>query len=131
MAESKLRDKFFRSRQFLKDDIWRIHARKLSRRELFFIKPLRILLLAIRDSTTTSVNCARGADLLHIAVDDRGRDGFWVQGFGLKNLEVATARQIGRPAGSRRSKLGFARTLSENTKGGAIAGVGVAVSWPW
>ncbi len=48
MPESKLRDKFFGSRQFLKTDIWRIHARKLSRRELFFINPLRIVLLAIR-----------------------------------------------------------------------------------
>ncbi|MGZ9272531.1 MAG: YihY/virulence factor BrkB family protein, partial [Candidatus Binatia bacterium] len=48
MPESKLRDKFFRSRQFLKSDIWRIHARKLSRRELLYINPLRILLLAVR-----------------------------------------------------------------------------------
>ncbi|MGZ8465865.1 MAG: YihY/virulence factor BrkB family protein, partial [Candidatus Binatia bacterium] len=48
MPESKLRNKFFRSSQFLKNDIWRIQAGKLSRRELFYINPLRILLLAIR-----------------------------------------------------------------------------------
>jgi len=48
MPETKLRDKFTASRQFLKNEIWRIHARKLSRRELLYINPLRILLLAVR-----------------------------------------------------------------------------------
>jgi len=48
MPETKLRNKFSASSQFLKSDIWRLHAHKLNRRKLFYINPLRILLLAIR-----------------------------------------------------------------------------------
>ncbi|MGZ8452522.1 MAG: YhjD/YihY/BrkB family envelope integrity protein, partial [Candidatus Binatia bacterium] len=131
MPESKLRDKFFRSRQFLKSDIWRIHAGKLSRRELFYINPLRILLLAIRrfydDKCELRASALTFYTLLSIVPVVAMAFGV-AKGFGLEKILEAQllAKLEGQPEVADRL-LGFARTLLENTKGGAIAGVGVAV----
>ncbi|MGZ8520649.1 MAG: YihY/virulence factor BrkB family protein [Candidatus Binatia bacterium] len=131
MPENKLRDKFFRSRQFLKSDIWRIHAGKLSRRELFYINPLRILLLAIRrfydDKCELRASALTFYTLLSIVPVVAMAFGV-AKGFGLEKILEAQllAKLEGQPEVADRL-LGFARTLLENTKGGAIAGVGVAV----
>ncbi|HSQ14094.1 MAG TPA: YihY/virulence factor BrkB family protein, partial [Candidatus Deferrimicrobium sp.] len=131
MPESKLRDKFFRSRQFLKSDIWRIHAGKLSRRELLYINPLRILLLAVRrfydDKCELRASALTFYTLLSIVPVVAMAFGV-AKGFGLEKLLEAQllAKLEGQPEVADRL-LGFARTLLVNTKGGAIAGVGVAV----
>ncbi|MGZ9263093.1 MAG: YihY/virulence factor BrkB family protein, partial [Candidatus Binatia bacterium] len=131
MPESKLRNKFFRSSQFLKNDIWRIQAGKLSRRELFYINPLRILLLAIRrfydDKCELRASALTFYTLLSIVPVVAMAFGV-AKGFGLEKILEAQllAKLEGQPEVADRL-LGFARTLLENTKGGAIAGVGVAV----
>lgn len=131
MSESKLREKFSASRQFLKNDIWRIHARKLSRRELFYINPLRILLLAIRRFYDNKCELRASAltfyTLLSIVPVVAMAFGI-AKGFGLEKMLEAQllAKLAGQPEVADRL-LGFARTMLENTKGGAIAGVGVAV----
>ena len=131
MPETKLRDKFFVSSQFLKSDIWRIYARKLDRRKLFYINPLRILLLAIRrffeDKCELRASALTFYTLLSIVPVVAMAFGV-AKGFGLEKILEAQllAKLEGQPEVADRL-LGFARSLLENTKGGAIAGVGVAV----
>jgi membrane protein len=131
MPESKLRDKFSASSQFLKSDIWRIQARKLSRRRLSYINPLRILLLAIRrffeDKCELRASALTFYSLLSIVPVVAMAFGV-AKGFGLEKILEAQllAKLEGQPEIADRL-LGFSRSLLENTKGGAIAGVGVAV----
>ena len=131
MPESKLRDKFSASSQFLKSDIWRIQARKLSRRKLSYINPLRILLLAIRrffeDKCELRASALTFYSLLSIVPVVAMAFGV-AKGFGLEKILEAQllAKLEGQPEIADRL-LGFSRSLLENTKGGAIAGVGVAV----
>jgi membrane protein len=131
MPESKLRDKFSASRQFLTNDIWRIHARKLSRRELFYINPLRILLLAIRRFYENKCELRASALTFYtlLSIVPVVAMAFGVaKGFGLEKLLEAQlfAKLEGQPEVADRL-IGFSRALLVNTKGGAIAGVGVAV----
>lgn len=131
MPETKLRDKFSASSRFLKSEIWRIQARKLNRRELFYINPLRILLLAIRrffeDKCELRASALTFYTLLSIVPVVAMAFGV-AKGFGLeKILETQLLAKLeGQPEIADRL-IGFSRTLLENTKGGAIAGVGVAV----
>ena len=131
MPETKLRDKFSASSQFLKSEIWRLQARKLNRRELFYINPLRILLLAIRrffeDKCELRASALTFYTLLSIVPVVAMAFGV-AKGFGLeKILETQLLAKLeGQPEIADRL-LGFSRSLLENTKGGAIAGVGVAV----
>jgi membrane protein len=131
MSETKLRDKFSASNQFLKSGIWRIQARKLNRRELIYINPLRILLLAIRrfydDKCELRASALTFYTLLSIVPVVAMAFGV-AKGFGLeKILETQLLAKLeGQPEIADRL-LGFSRSLLENTKGGAIAGVGVAV----
>jgi len=131
MPESKLRDKFSASSQFLKSEIWRIQARKLSRRELIYINPLRVLLLAIRrfveDKCELRASALTFYTLLSIVPVVAMAFGI-AKGFGLEKMLEAQllAKFEAQPEVADRL-LGFARSLLENTKGGAIAGVGVAV----
>ena len=131
MPESKLRDKFSASSRFLNSEIWRLQARKLDRRKRLYINPLRILLLAIRrffeDKCELRASALTFYTLLSIVPVVAMAFGI-ANGFGLeKMLEVQLlAKFEGQPEVADRL-LGFARSLLENTKGGAIAGVGVAV----
>jgi len=131
MPEAKLRDKFSASSQFIKSDIWRLYARNLDRRKFYYINPLRILLLAIRrfaeDKCDLRASALTFYTLLSIVPVVAMAFGI-AKGFGLeKMLETQLlAKFEGQPEIADRI-LGFARSLLENTKGGAIAGVGVAV----
>ena len=131
MTKTKLRDKLTASNQFLKSGIWRIQARKLNRRELIYINPLRILLLAIRrfydDKCELRASALTFYTLLSIVPVVAMAFGV-AKGFGLeKVLETQLLAKLeGQPEIADRL-LGFSRSLLENTKGGAIAGVGVAV----
>jgi len=131
MPEAKLRNKFSASSQFLKNDIWRIHARKLSRRKLSYINPLRILLLAGRrffeDKCELRASALTFYTLLSIVPVVAMAFGI-AKGFGFEKILEAQllAKFEGQPEVADRI-LGFARAMLENAKGGAIAGVGVAV----
>jgi membrane protein len=117
--------------RFLKVDIWRFRAAKLSARKLFWISQLRILLLAIRrfgeDRCDLRASALTFYSLLSIVPVVALAFGV-AKGFGLeKVLETQLLAKLeGQPEVAEKI-LGFARTLLENTKGGAIAGVGVVV----
>ena len=127
----KLRDKFSASSEFLRTDIWRIHGRNLSRRRRSYINPLRILLLAIRRFFENKCELRASALTFYtlLSIVPVVAMAFGVaKGFGLEKMLEAQllAKFEGQPEVAARI-LGFARSLLENTKGGAIAGVGVAV----
>ena len=131
MPEIKLRDKFSASSRFLKSDIWRIQARKLSRRKLSYINPLRVLLLAIRRFFENKCELRASALTVYtlLSIVPVVAMAFGVaKGFGLEKLleSQLLAKLEGQPEVADRL-LAFSRSLLENTKGGAIAGVGVAV----
>jgi membrane protein len=129
--KSKLQEKFSKSSQFLKADIWRVRADKLHPRKSFWITHLRILLLAVRrfydDRCELRASALTFYTLLSIVPIVAMAFGV-AKGFGIeKVLETQLLEKLeGQPDVAERL-LGFARTLLENTKGGAIAGVGVVV----
>ena len=107
MPEIKLRDKFSASSRFLKSDIWRIQARKLSRRKLSYINPLRVLLLAIRRFFENKCELRASALTFYtlLSIVPVVAMAFGVaKGFGLeKTPRIPAARQTRGTAGSRRS----------------------------
>jgi membrane protein len=129
--KNKLRGKISQSNQYFKADIWRVRADKLNARKSFWITQLRILLLAVRRFYEDKCNLRASAltfyTLLSIVPVIAMAFGV-AKGFGLEKVLEAQllAKLEGQPEVADRL-LGFARTLLENTKGGAIAGVGVAV----
>src|SRR5262252_9910508 len=129
--KNKLQEKISESVQFLKADIWRLRADKLKPQKAFWITQLRIFLLAIRrfyaDKCELRASALTFYSLLSIVPVVAMAFGV-AQGFGLeKMLEAQVLASLeGQPEVADRI-LGFARTLLENTKGGAIAGVGVVV----
>jgi membrane protein len=116
---------------FLQADIWRLRADKLERRKLYWLSPLRIVLLAIRRFTEDRCELRASAltfySLLSIVPVVAMAFGV-AKGFGLEKLLEAQLldKFEGQPEMAERI-LGFARTLLDNTKGGAIAGVGIVV----
>lgn len=129
--KNKLQEKTSESVQFLKADIWRLRADKLKPQKAFWITQLRIFLLAIRrfyaDKCELRASALTFYSLLSIVPVVAMAFGV-AQGFGLEKMLEAQvlARLEGQPEVAARI-LDFARTLLENTKGGAIAGVGVVV----
>ena len=129
--KNKLQERISESVQFLNADIWRLRADKLRPRRAFWITQLRIFLLAIRrfyaDKCELRASALTFYSLLSIVPVVAMAFGV-AKGFGLeKMLEAQVLTRLeGQPEVADRI-LGFARTLLENTKGGAIAGVGVMV----
>lgn len=129
--KTELYRKVSESSQFLKADIWRIRAQKLNPRKLFWITQLRILLLAIRrfydDRCELRASALTFYTLLSVVPVVAMAFGV-AKGFGLeKALEAQLLAKLGSQPEVADRILGFARTLLENTKGSAIAGVGVVV----
>src|SRR5262245_38500399 len=127
--KNKLQEKTSESVQFLKADIWRLRADKIKPQKAFWITQLRIFLLAIRrfyaDKCELRASALTFYSLLSIVPVVAMAFGV-AQGFGLeKMLEAQVLASLeGQPEVAGRI-LGFARTLLENTNGGAIAVVGV------
>ena len=129
--KNKVHGKISDVSQFLQADIWRFRADKLNPRKSFWLTQLRILLLAVRrfseDKCELRASALTFYTLLSIVPVVAMAFGV-AKGFGLeKILETQLLAKLeGQPEVAERI-LGFARTLLENTKGGAIAGVGVAL----
>jgi len=120
--------------QFLKTDIWRIRSSKLSGQKSFWIRQLRIILLAIRgfgeDKCQLRASALTYYSLMSVVPVVAMAFGI-AKGFGFENLleekilgglqgQEEVAQQI----------IGFARSFLENTRGGLIAGIGVvALFW--
>lgn len=129
--KESLHTKISKSIQFSKTDIWRFRADKLPPRKSFWITQLRIFLLAVRrfneDKCQLCASALTFYSLLSIIPVVALAFGI-AKGFGLEKVFEAqlVAKLEGQPEVADRI-IGFARTLLENTKGGAIAGVGVVV----
>ncbi|MFA4992256.1 MAG: YhjD/YihY/BrkB family envelope integrity protein [Candidatus Omnitrophota bacterium] len=116
---------------FLKRDVWRIRSSKLSRRKSFLINQLRIVLLAVRNFDQDKCNLRASAltyySLLSVVPVLAVAFGI-AKGFGLeKLLEKLIVERLPGQEEIVTNMINFSHALLENTKGGLVAGIGVAV----
>jgi membrane protein len=124
-------DKSSKSIQFLKTDIWRLRANKLTGWKATVIPHLRVFLLAIsrfyEDKCELRASALTFYSLLSIVPVVAMAFGV-AKGFGLeKVLQEQLVSKLEGQQETAEKIIGFANTLLETTKGGAIAGVGVVV----
>lgn len=116
---------------FLSTDIWRISSKTSSGKKYFFIKQLRIVILSIRgfdeDRCQLSASALTFYSLLSFVPIVALAFGI-AKGFGFEEL---LEKQLMEKFSGQEEILGqvieFANALLENTRGGMIAGIGVAV----
>ncbi len=116
---------------YLTEDIWRIRLRRQPRSKSFLIRTLRIVLLALRkfagDKCLSSASALTFYTLLAIVPILAMAFGV-AQGFGLE--KVLERRILETAAGQEeviQEAIVFAENLLEETQGGLIAGIGVAI----
>ncbi|MFC1666588.1 YihY/virulence factor BrkB family protein, partial [Candidatus Omnitrophota bacterium] len=116
---------------FLKTDIWRIRLKNLPFAKSFLIKQIRIILLALRgfneDKCQLRASALTFYSLLSIVPLVAMAFGI-AKGFGFDNL--LEKQLLGKFPGQEDvlvQIVDFARRLLDNTKGGIVAGVGVAI----
>ena len=117
--------------RFLQTDIWRIRARTLSGQKFFWIRQLRIVLLAIRgfaeDKCQLRASALTFYSLLSVVPVVAMAFGI-AKGFGFeKMLEEKLMTQLQGQEEVATKIIGFAQSFLENTQGGVIAGVGIAI----
>ena len=117
--------------RFLKTDIWRIRASTLSGQKSFWIRQLRIVLLAIRgfaeDKCQLRASALTFFSLLSVVPVVAMAFGI-AKGFGFEEvLEKKLMTQLQGQEEVAAKIIGFAQSFLENTQGGVIAGVGIAV----
>ena len=127
----KILNPVFRSAQFLKTDIWRIRSSKLSGQKSFWIRQLRIILLAIRgfaeDKCQLRASALTFYSLLSIVPVVAMAFGI-AKGFGFEKIfEKQLVEKFQGQEEAVERIVGFARSLLENTQGGIVAGVGIVV----
>ena len=116
---------------FIKTDIWRIRLKDHPRKKIFFIKQLRVVLLAFRgfyeDKCSLRASALTFYSLLSIVPVVALAFGI-AKGFGAdKSLEKQLLEKFPGQEEVFIQVTGFARSLLEETKGGMIAGIGVAI----
>ena len=120
-----------RMRQFFTEDVWRIRSGDLPRHRSFFVRLLRIAILSFRGLSEDRCHLRASAltfySLLSVVPVAATLFGI-AKGFG---LEEALQRQLMENLMAHEEALtriiDFAHALLENTKGGLVAGVGVAI----
>jgi len=117
--------------QFLNADIWRLQAHKLPPGRSFWITQLRILLLAVRRFNLDKCELRASALTFYflLSIVPVVALAFAVaKGFGVEKIlgEQLMAKMQGQEEVAERI-IGFAQSMLENTRGGAIAGVGIAL----
>ena len=123
--------KFSDTLQFLNADIWRLQAHKLPPRRSFWITQLRIVLLAFRrfnmDKCELRASALTFYSLLSI-VPVVALAFAVAKGFGVEKIlgDQLMEKMQGQEEVAERI-IGFAQSFLENTKGGAIAGVGIVL----
>lgn len=120
-----------KSINFLKTDIWRIRTKTLSGPRSLILKPLMILILALRSFNEDKCQLRASAltfySLLSIVPVVAMAFGI-AKGFGFeKVLEVILLEKFSGQGDVIKQVIGFAQVLLDTTKGGMIAGIGVAV----
>jgi membrane protein len=117
--------------EYLDRDIWRIHARKLPRRHSFFIRQLRVILLAVREfrGNQCQLNASALTFYSLISIVPFTAMAFGIaKGFGLDQvLEKQLLLKFPGQEQSIAQIIGFANNLLKSTNGGLVAGIGVLV----
>ena len=116
---------------YVTTDIWRIRLKDHPGKKIFFIKQLRVVLLAFRgfyeDKCSLRASALTFYSLLSIVPVVAMAFGV-AKGFGSdKSLEKQLLEKFPGQEEVLMQVTGFARSLLEETKGGMIAGIGVAV----
>ncbi len=114
---------------FVKNDIWRVRLRNYPPAKSFWIRQLRIVLLAIRGYDENKCNFRASAltfySLLSIVPVIAMMFGI-AKGFGLeKNFEAQILKSLQGQEEVAKKIITFANSLLANTNGGLIAGIGV------
>ncbi|MEE9144220.1 MAG: YhjD/YihY/BrkB family envelope integrity protein [Candidatus Binatia bacterium] len=131
MKKKSLSNHISQTVQFLKNDIWRIRSNSLTRQQSFWIRQLRIMLLAVRGFTEDRCQLRASAltfySLLSIVPVVAMAFGV-AKGFGLeKLLEKRILEQMQGQEEVVERVVEFARSMLDNTQGGLVAGIGIAV----
>ncbi|MFH2137547.1 MAG: YhjD/YihY/BrkB family envelope integrity protein [Candidatus Omnitrophota bacterium] len=116
---------------FIKTDIWRIRLKKLPKSKSLLLKPLMIIILALRsfdeDKCQLRASALTYYSLLSIVPLAAMAFGI-AKGFGFEQgLETVLLQRLPGQEEVVARIISFAHSLLENTKGGMIAGIGVAV----
>ena len=116
--------------QFLKQDIWRIRASKLSKRNAIWLRPLRIFLLSLKEFSSDKCMLRASAltfySLLSIVPIFAMAFGI-AKGFGVHSLlEQRLLSSFQGQEEAINKVIVFSNTLLENTRGGLLAGIGIA-----
>ncbi len=115
---------------FLKTDIWRIQLKSYPRSKSFFLRHLRIIVLAVRgfdeDKCKFRASALTFYSLLSVVPVIAMMFGV-AKGFGLeKRVEIEILKKMQGQEEVAKRIINFANSLLENASGGFIAGVGVA-----
>lgn len=115
---------------FIKIDVWRIRLKEVSRTKSFLVKQLRIVLLAFRgfdeDKCLLRASALTFYSLLSIVPVVAMAFGI-AKGFGFeKTLETQLLEKFQGQEEVLTNVIDFANKLLQNTKGGLIAGIGIA-----
>lgn len=118
-------------KQFVTTDVWRVRSSRLPRFKAFLLKHLRVVLLAMRGFTNDKCMLRASAltflSLLSIVPVFAMAFGV-AKGFGFeKRLEELLVDKLQGQEEVLGRIIDFSRTMLENTKGGIIAGIGVAL----
>ncbi len=116
---------------FIKTDIWRIRLKDIPKKKYLIIKPLRVFLLSFRgfneDKCQLRASALTYYSLLSIVPVFAMAFGI-AKGFGFeKLLQTQIMEKLPGQEAVLKQVIDFAYTLLENTKGGVVAGVGIAV----
>ena len=116
---------------FLKNDIWRISFKDMPKYKIIIVKQLRVLLLAFRGYDEDKVSLRSSALTFYsmLSVVPVVAMGFGIaKGFGFdKHLEQQITENFSEQQEVLDYIITFANRFLENTKGGVIAGIGIAV----
>lgn len=131
MGKNTSRFNFSKLWQFLKTDIWRIRASTLSGQRSFWIRQLRVLLLAIRgfDEDKCQLRASALTFFSLLSVVPVVAMAFGVaKGFGFEALlEKQILAQLQGQEEVAQQIIQFSQSFLANTQGGVIAGIGIAV----
>ena len=115
---------------FVTTDIWRVRLSKISRRKLFFRKPLMIILLAYRAFDQNKCRLRASALTFYslLSIVPMAAMAFGIaKGFGFERmLEQMLLEKLPGQQEAAQQIITFAQTMLDNTQGGVVAGIGVA-----
>ena len=117
--------------RFITSDIWRIRIDSLSLSKALIIKPLRVLVLAVRgfDQNKCSLKASALTFYTLMSIVPVAALAFGIaKGFGFEDkLQQQLLEKLQGQEEVIRRVIDFAHSLLENTKGGLVAGIGVVV----